>query len=352
MTEAEKLAFSALGMKAMGLGRRLLQKGTTSARGGALVGAGTGAALNVAREATSGKEDKNYLGALAHGAALGAATGAAAGHVGRTARDLKLGITARQGANVGKNLSGTALAGQTAREIGHQAKQFGQRQLYGFTGKGDPGKIGLQGKAWGAQKAKVLETRHADDLLKARSAGKPADQIAKMQTAHKKQLADVAESAASGQKRIDTGIDNIPGLVKGLGKKETRGKTWGALKEHGIGASTGAKMMSIGIPVGMTALDLSKGDESAQGGRTIGQKLVGGAVDLGTGIATGGMGALPSMAAFTAASSATDKLMGVKKPKPVQPEPAPQVQGAPRVQSAGVATPKVPTAGNPMRALS
>jgi hypothetical protein len=164
----------------------------------------------------------------------------------------------------------------------------------------------------------------------------------------------VKETATEAQSRIDTGIDNIPGAIGGLLNKDKRKATWGAMKQHGMGASTSAKMMSVGIPVGMTAMDLSKGDESSQGGRSIGQKMVGGAVDLGTGIATGGMGIVPSMAAFTAASAGADKLMGVKgAPKAEEaPKAAPAVPGTPRAQPPGVPKPQVPTAGNPMRALS
>lgn len=370
-TEAEKLAFAAALRGAAAAAGRLLGSGSLragasraasrvaqgGARSGAITGAAGGAALNVGREALSGKEDKNYLGAALHGAALGGAAGGALGHAGRTAKDLQLGFSGRAGAQVGKNLQGAQLAKETAKELGHQAKQFGQQQIHGFTGggKGRAGEIGLKGKEWGARQTELLKARQAQEL-----AGATPAAAAKIKGGYAKKLKTVAEDAATGQSKIDTGVDNLAGVAKGLWNKGTRGKTLGAIKEHGIGASTGAKLMSVGIPGALTAADLAKGDESAQGGRSIGQKLVGGAVDMGTGVLTGGMGMLPSMAAYTAASTVADKAMGVGKPGravpgaaavPQPPTPG-NVPGAPRAQMQGVATPKAPTAGSPMRALS
>jgi hypothetical protein len=107
-------------------------------------------------------------------------------------------------------------------------------------------------------------------------------------------------------------MTSIPGAVKGLATnpREAAQAIW---KQTTAGGALGTGL-AVGMPAVMAANDLRKGDESAVGGRTIGQKLVKHTIDTGTGFAFGGTPFLSQQLAGMGANALSNKLTAPKNP--------------------------------------
>lgn len=184
-----------------------------------------------------------------------------------------------------KGLGGAA--GRAAVGAGRAVADFGKRQVHGFTGlMGDSLTSGLKRRQ--ASLAKQMEGATGDQLKKlVRKSKDVASEIGHREAAHK------------------AGITSLPGLAKGLVTKPK--ETGKALWRHTTGGSKAGTALALGVPGAMAAWDLRKGDESDQGGSSIGQKLVRHGTQLGTGILTGGMSIIPGMVTSTAIEGGVSK---------------------------------------------
>lgn len=262
------------------------------------IGAGLGAAGNLAREATkAGPEPKNYLGAGVRGAVAGGLAGGAVGGLGRAARDVQL---------LHPEISGAKdLAVGTAKHLGEGISNFAQRQLHGATGYGSGDaayldRIGVAGHGTAANKSKLLNLR-ADDAL-AHNPGK-AESIAN--ELHKN-VSGVQQEGAVGQHFRDLGMTSVPGAVKSMATnpRESAKAIWNQLRAGG-GAGVA---LGVGVPTAVAAGDIARGDERATGGRGVGEKVLRAGTSIGTGLMFGGVPVVPQMAAGMLADHAAGRL--------------------------------------------
>jgi hypothetical protein len=228
------------------------------------------------------------------------------------------------------------VATATGKHIGQEASNFAQRQFHGLTGYGGKDlkyldRIGIAGEHSAAEKAKVLGL-HAEDKLRhhARTVAGMNDPYAQ---AHgivehsrlQKSVGDelvsnvknVHEEGALGQRFQNLGMTSMPGSVKAVvtNPRESSKLIWDQMRGGGgglsgpggsrVGAMAGIGL-GVGLPVAFAAHDISKGDESATGGRNIKQKILNAGVNTGVGLATGGVGILPQMVAGMGIDKATD----------------------------------------------
>lgn len=265
----------------------------------AAIGAGVGAAGG----ALANPEDR--LGGAARGAMLGGAVGGIGAGTARVARDAQL--------LAGKPLTAGQTAVETAKRMGSGAAAFGKRQVHGLTGAfSDPAKTRIRSSVEAARQQKVLDARLVDDLRFARSPEHAAKIKQKAETASK----SLKEWGEGGDRALAAGITSAPGVIRGLAGKKTRGNTLGALKDEvmgGRGASGAGRAAALGLGVGLPVVagvhDLSKGDESAHGGRTIGQKAMNLATNVGVGTLTMGMPIGAQMVTSSAADALGQKLV-------------------------------------------
>lgn len=191
-----------------------------------------------------------------------------------------------------KSLGGFLSRG--ARSAGRAVKEFGQRQAHGFTGHyGDSLTTGLK--------------RKEKKLLK-KMMGSDGKKLTKLRGALKDTVTRRHEMEAARK----AGITSLPGLAKGL-KSDAAG-TGKALLKHQTGGTGVGRAMTFGVPAAFAASDLRKGDESEDGGKTIGQKLVTHGTRFGAGLATGSLAFVPGMVTASAleggATKAYNKLTG------------------------------------------
>lgn len=290
--ELEKLAVPAALVRA---GRFLSESPARTA----LLGAGAGA---VGGAASSGEGDR--LGGAVRGALGGAALGGAVGGAGRAYRDTHL-------------LSNTPLtAGQavlgTAKRLGEGVKRFGRRQIHGLTGAyADPAATGIRSSHVAKEQANLLEKRLADRLKDV----KDPLHAEKLREGVKKQIEGVHAEGAAGDAALKAGITSLPGVVRGLASKDRRA---GTVKALGHAMTGGAGLMSVGgalgvgLPAAVGVHDLSRGDESATGGRTIAQKAMNLGTNVGVGALTGGLPLGAQMLVGSAADAAGQKLVSPK----------------------------------------
>lgn len=265
----------------------------------ALMGAGAGAAGGAALNS----EDR-MSGAL-YGAALGGAVGGAGSGVARVARDTEL--------LAGRKLTAKELASGTAKRISEGAKALVKRQVHGLTGAyADPAKSRIRSSVEAARRKELLEARLLDDLAHAKNPAHAEKIKAKAEKARK----SLAEWGAAGDRALKSGITSLPGVAKGLAKSKTRKETLGAIKDEMIGgpgsgglARAGMIGVGIGLPGAAGVADIAKGDESAQGGRTVGQKAMNLATNLGVGTLTIGLPIGSQMIASTGADILGQKLV-------------------------------------------
>ncbi len=267
---------------------------TAGAGRGAAVGAGLGAAHGLATR----QEGETGLSAAVRGGIRGGAVGAVGGGLGRAYRDTRLlnpGMSAVQG------------VGATASRIGQGVKNFGKRQLHGLTGAyGDQaGQIGLRSSGTAQKKIDILRERYVDQLAHGETS-------AKSHGALLKHIESLKQTGRIGDASIKAGITNIPGLVRGLAKNPLQ--TLKAVKNDAL---SGGSVAGVLAPTALlSAPDLAKGDESAKGGRTMRQKVVGVGSGLAASAMTGGMPIIPQQLAYTGVERGMSLLGGRRKPKP------------------------------------
>lgn len=143
-------------------------------------------------------------------------------------------------------------------------------------------------------------------------AGNSVRNFAKRQ-AHGLTGAYASEAAQIGlnPESVRAGITNLPGIAKGLVRqpKET-------LKAVGREALSGGRTglaLGVGVPVALAAPDLAHGDESAQGGRSLRQKVV----NLGSGIVggtlTAGVPVVPQLIGSTGIDVVSNRVLGGRR---------------------------------------
>lgn len=290
-------AMSRLATQALRRAQRVGRFATSVPFQGAVVGSGAGAALGAGSALAQGED----LGTAARrgvvGGVAGGALGAAGGAAGRAVRDTKL---------LNPALSNRQAVVETAKRVGDHAKNFGRRQLHGFTGIGDPRAMGFQSSALANKKRNVERLRYLDDV-------KHDGPGFKRFVEHKKRMKELAEEGARGDRAIEANVTNLPGVAKGLAKrpKETAKALW----EETTGGSRLGAVGATAVPVAMAAPELMQGDESDQGGLNRKQKLVRLGVGLGSGIATAGLPILPAVAADTLVDRAAHRTLAGGKEK-------------------------------------
>lgn len=252
-----------------------------SGAGGAAIGATLGAAGGAANN-----PDGRIRGAL-RGAATGAVAGGLAGMGAGAIRDARL-------LNPGMGVGGAVK--QVARDAGTGLVNFGKRTVHGLTGHFDPDAIGMAGRRSADKQVQLLQARHNAIAPHLSSSGL-ADAKGQLQG----NIQAARDAGEAGERARRLGVTNLPGLARGLANKSTRGDV---VRELGHQV-TGGKLMSfggavgVGVPAALAASDLAHGDESAAGGRTVGQKLRSHAANIGVGALTAG---LPMGSQFLAGS--------------------------------------------------
>lgn len=279
------------------------------------LGAGLGAAAGVGREALGGGDQKNYLGAALRGAAVGGAVGGAAGGLGRAAHDTML---------LNPQLRGAGdVAKATAQRMGQGVSNFAQRQFHGLTGFGskDPAyldRIGLAGSNTSLARNRRVNLR-AENAAKFNPGkaekifGEAAD------TAR-----GIAEEGAVGDRLRALGMTSAPGSIKAMATnpREASKAIWHQLRSGGkLGIAAG-----VGLPALTTAAEVAKGDESARGGQTVGEKVLRGGASVGGGLLFGGL----PIAANMVAGGLTEAAAGAagRRLTPPKRTPAPMIADA------------------------
>lgn len=232
------------------------------------------------------------------GAARGGLMGAAAGGLARGYRDTRL---------LSPELGAAAAVPATARRIGAGITNFGKRQVHGFTGKFDPDAIGMQGNTAAGAKAKLLNRRALDEIKH------NPEQATALLGANQKEIETTLASGRQGQALRAAGVTNLKDMVGALRDPSRRG---GALHAMGTtltsGGGPGGAALALGAPLAMSAPTLLRGDESAHGGATLGQKVRGVGLNVAAGGLTGGLPILPQMVVGGAFDAGTRRLSGSK----------------------------------------
>ena len=307
----------------------------------ALIGAGLGAATNVGREALRSNDDerpKNYLGSAVRGAAAGGLAGGALGLGGHAVRDTML---------LNPQLRGTGnIAKATAQRLGTGASNAVQRQFHGLTGYGGGDKaylnrIGIMGEQAAADKARLLNLRASDDIQHLWKGWKPsgaqgaiknmAEQSRLIKQENKitdnlaRQVSSLHDRGAVSQRFMDLGMTSAPGALKAVvtNPREAAKAIWQQQTSGGNALETAGAALGVGSALYSGAKDIARGDESAQGGRTVGEKVMRTGANVGGGLIFGG---LPMGAAALAkpALNAGAGLVGrtISRPQPVEIAPA------------------------------
>jgi hypothetical protein len=266
---------------ARGVGRFLSRNPAATAALGSLGGAAMGAYES---------DGENVVGGALGGAVRGAVAGGMTGYLGRVYRDARL-------LNPGMG-GGEAFA----RRLGGSVKNFGKRTVHGLTGMLNPAEAGMQSTLHAKDQARLVSKRLIDEM---KYTSDPAARRKLMDDA-REEIAGLYRAGKEGDQAIAMGVTHLPGTIKGLASKETRGETAKYLGKQMIGGGGAlGTVMGVGIPLGFGAYDVMQGDESATGGRTVPQKFV----NLGVTTATGGMmGGMP-VGAQLVAQTGIDKLV-------------------------------------------
>ena len=281
----------------LSLGVRAARFLTASPARTALMGAGIGAAGGAA----TAPEDARISGAF-RGALGGAAVGGIGGGLGRAYRDTRL-----LAAHAGKPLSSAAAIPATAGRVGKQLVNFGRRQVYGLTGWGDADAMRMAGKATSARKARLLDLRAGDEMAHAATPEVKAQLRSNADAAMKAEH----EAGVSAQSIQDSGVTNLPGMYKALRDPARRS---GAFKAMGrtMGESPTALGIGLGLPLALSVPDIMRGDETAKGGKSMSQKVIGLGANMATGAAFGGMPIFPQMALGMGAESVVNRALRPK----------------------------------------
>jgi hypothetical protein len=244
----------------------------------AAIGAGLGTAAGVAREAVRAPEERNYLGGAITGAMRGGVAGAGVGMLGRAARDTMLLNPQMTGAlNIAKG---------TAARAGQGVSNLVQRQVHGLTGYGANDakyldRIGIAGSGTSARNAR-LDMVRAMDMAKYN----PAKAQKYIEGASQSAAAHHAEGQL-GDRFRELGMTHAPGAVKAFARdpRAASKAVWDQMRSGGAFGT----FMSVGAPVGISAMDLRRGDESATGGLSMREKSVRAAANVGGGFMFSGL---------------------------------------------------------------
>ena len=286
----EEITKSSAVAKAIGQAARWLSESPART---ALLGAGVGAAHGVLT-----RGDESAGSAAMKGGIRGAAIGGAGGMLGRSYRDTRL---------LNPTLSGAEAVGATAKRVGEGIKNFGKRQLHGFTGAYEDraSQIGLRSTGEADRRIELLKLRQAD----VKSHGGLTDKV-KKDFAEK--ILSLHEWCRGGDQALRSGITSIPGVIGNLATRPIHtAKALGRSVTGGSGAQGMA--LGLGLPLAISAPDLAKGDESARGGRTMRQKLVGAGSGLAGGMLTAGMPIIPQIVGSSAVDSIASRQFGGKR---------------------------------------
>lgn len=275
------------------------------------VGAGLGMAAGLGREALSNNPNKNYLGAGLQGAAMGGLLGGAGAGIAHAARDTMLLRPELKG--VGQVAMGTA------QHIGQGVSNFAQRQFHGLTGYGAKDtayldRIGISGSGT-AQAQNRLVNMRAENLAK----HNPAQTESIFAKAHDAAVANAHEGAMGDRYRA-LGMTSVPGTLRSAATnpRETAKMVWDQARS---GGSLGLAM-NVGLPAVAAAPSLMRGDESASGGQTMGEKVMRAGSSVGAGFLFGGV----PLAAGNIAGSVAEGI-GARMGRAITP-PKPQLAGA------------------------
>lgn len=276
--------------------------GRTAGLGG-LIGGG----LGVAREAASGKEQKDYLSAALRGGVGGAALGAAAGGIAGAANDVRL---LSPGLRGGKE---TAIA--TLKHLGEGVSNFGRRQVHGLTGHGAGDaayldRIGIMGAGTSARQAALTKLRAADHAALTPS---KAPKILDTAISRSKQI--MGEGAVNQRVR-DANLTNLPGVARGMvmNPRESAKALW----DHARQGGTTGLALGLGVPAAIGAADIAKGDETSSGGRSVRSKLLQHGANIGTGFAFAGLPVMSQMVT----GMGVDHLTNARQRRSTLPAPA------------------------------
>lgn len=249
---------------------------------GGLAGAGVGALGSMGAEALGHRrgpdeEPKNYLGAAIRGGIVGGALGAGSGAA----------LGAVRNVHLDTGLRGAGLAKEVAARGAQGVANFGKRQFHGLTGwkpEGGAGSMGLAGNEMAEQSVRRMETRAALGT----GGHEAAQNLAK-------EVAGVRSSGHAAQEMYDRGLTSIPGAVQGLANdpKGSIKAMWGHLR----GGGGKLPLIAAAAPAALAAPDILRGDESASGGRGMGEKLLHTAGGMGAGFLTGGIPIAPGILA-------------------------------------------------------
>ncbi len=277
-----------------------------------LHGAIPGAVVGAGASALSRDENGNR-GSLLRGAVRGAAVGAAGAGLGRSFRDTRL---------LNPSLTAGQAAGQTAKNLGQGIANFGRRQWYGLTGRGNADAIGMAGNTAAGRKAKLLEARFADEAKHMAPSALPA-----ARTAHEAAVKSTLAQGAQAQRLQDAGVTSLPGLARGLRgpNRSAALRAMGSTITNGAGAA--GVGVTVGLPVALNAPSLLKGDESAQGGMSMKQKMLGLGASIGTGAAVAGLPIIPQIAAGGLLDAGVQRLTSFRRKRMPIPSPAPETAG-------------------------
>lgn len=266
---------------------------------GAVAGAATGAAAD---------SESRVRGAW-RGALLGGGLGLAAGRAGRHGLDHAL---RQPGATPGQS----TIAG--LRGLQKDIADFGRRQAHGFSGAyGDRlGDIGMPTAGTAAKKIELAKLRRNDLLTRA---GTP-EQTKAIQDRYAELKKGYQHQGAEGDRQIRHGVTSIPGVVRGLVRDP---KTTGRELMHAAtGGNPAGTALAFGLPIGLAAPGLARGDESKEGGPTMRRKLLMLGTNVAGGVATAGIPILPQLLA----SSVADEAVAPRRRVAVSPAEVPGVQ--------------------------
>lgn len=263
----------------------------------ALIGAGIGAAANGLRETRPGETRGQ---AMLRGGLQGGAIAGGASMLGRGYRDARL-------LNPGSSALGGV--GHTLSRMGEGTSRFVKRQIHGVTGAFEHDSIGMMGNARAAEKANLMKLRMADELKHA-----PSARHAGIVKSHQSDISGVLDEGRRAQDLADAGVTTLPGMAKSLWKKDTRGRALRAMGKT-VTDGPGGVAMSLGVPVALAAPSLVKGDESAQGGLSKFQKVRNLGVNVGTGMAFGGLPLVAQMGAGIGVDHGMSKLTRTRPPE-------------------------------------
>ena len=292
------------------------------------IGAGLGAAAGVGREMMKAPEERSYLGGALRGAAVGGIAGGATHLGGSAMRNTMLLRPELQGAG--------SIAKATAGRVGTDASNMMQRQFHGLTGYGTKDhayldRIGVAG-THSADKSIDLAHRRFMDAMSAGGYARSKPNVVRdylglnsdpVASAHEAEHG-MREAGAAAQRLRDLGMSSAPGSVKAMvtNPREASKALWNQMAGSGGAPAAAMAVGGTALPAVLGARDIARGDESATGGQTVGEKVMRTGAQVGTGALFAGL----PMGAMSAAGMGVENLAArlgrrITPPKPLQTAP-------------------------------